>query len=109
MKKLNKILSVVMSLTIIISLSVSALATNVDASSNKTLVTNYLESINSGDWNDWVSFYAPSLQSDYQMFVSNDCNLKNNIGILTVNSVDVLSVEKIDNSYIPKVYPELME
>ena len=109
MKKLNKILSVVMSLAIAMSLSVSALAVDTDTSSNEALITNYLESINSGDWNDWVSFYAPSVQSDYQAFVSNDSNLENNTGILTVNSVDVLSVEKVDNSYAPKVYPELME
>lgn len=109
MKKFHKILSVVMSLAIAMSLSVSALAVNTSAESNETLVTNYLESINSGDWNDWVSFYAPSVQGDYQKFVSNDSNLKNNTGILTVTSVDVLSVNKVDDSYAPKIYPELMD
>lgn len=109
MKKFNKILSAMMSLVIIMSLSVSALATDVQMSSNEALVIGYLESINSGNWDNWVSYYAPDIQGDYQAFVSNNSNLENNIGILTVNSVDVLSVEKVDNSYAPKVYPELTE
>ena len=109
MKKFNKLLSVMLSLAIIMSLSVSAMAADVQTSSNEAMVIDYLESINSGNWDNWVSYYAPDVQEDYQAFVSNDSNLENNIGILTVNSVDVLSVEKVDNSYAPKVYPELMK
>ena len=109
MKKFNRILSAFLSLTIIMSLSVSALATDVQMNSNEAMVVDYLESINSGNWDNWVSYYAPDIQGDYQAFVSNDSNLENNIGILTVSSVDVLTVKKVDNSYAPKVYPELMK
>lgn len=82
MKKFNRILSAFLSLAIIMSLSVNALAADVQMSSNETLVINFLESINSGNWDNWVSYYAPDIQKSYQMFVTNDSNLKNNIGIL---------------------------
>lgn len=109
MKKVKQILSVMASMAVAMSFSTNALAADITTNTNEQLVIDYLESINSGDWNNWVSFFAPSVQDDYEMFVSNESNLQNNTGILTVNSVDVLSVEKVDNSYAPKVYPELME
>ena len=61
------------------SLSVSAMAADVQTSSNEAMVIDYLESINSGNWDNWVSYYAPDVQEDYQAFVSNDSNLENNI------------------------------
>lgn len=76
-------------------------------SEQEQLIYDYFENINSGNWNDWVSNYTLSVRKDYASFVGNPYNVINNVGILTIDNVQVLNVQKVSNSYAPKVYPEL--
>lgn len=76
-------------------------------SEQEQIIYNYFESINTGNWDTWASNYAPSVRDDYITFVNNPNNIANNVGILTVNNVQVTSVQKVSNLYAPKMYPEL--
>ena len=69
---------------------------------NRKIVYDFIDSINSGNWDDWVSFYTPTVRDYYYNFVHTPNNIANNVGILTVNAANVVSIEKIDNCYAPK-------
>lgn len=114
----KKILSVILAVLLTFCISTSAFAiTSEDTSklvnysnldNNSKIVYNFVDSINSDNWDNWVSFYTPTVQSYYYDFVHNSNNLANNVGILTVATTDVISIEKIDNRYAPKFH-ELSE
>lgn len=69
---------------------------------NSKIVYDFIDSINSGNWDDWVSFYTPAVRNYYYNFVHTPNNIANNVGILTVNAANVVSIERIDNCYAPK-------
>lgn len=76
----------------------------------ETLIYDYYNSLNKCGWTEWVSFYSPAVKNDYLNLVTEAKNLNDKIGILTVTSADVLSIEKLDDYYIPaEIYPELNE
>lgn len=112
MKK--KILAIVIACALMIS-TVSAI--NVqdsisieDSPDHAQLVTDYWESINDGNWLAWTEYFTPAVQDIYSDFVSNPENQEDNIGILNVNHVDVLSVQQVSNFAIPTAfYPELQQ
>lgn len=70
------------------------------------IITDHFNSINDGDWISWANGYTPAVRSMYTDFVTNQTFQDNNEGILTVNSVDVISIEIVPNYYAP-IYPEL--
>ncbi|MCL1823947.1 MAG: hypothetical protein FWG44_07060 [Oscillospiraceae bacterium] len=72
---------------------------------NESLVSDFVQSI--GDWDSWLSYYTISAQEMYYDFINDSDNRANNMGILTVTSASVLSIEKIDNIYAPK-FPEII-
>ena len=80
--------------------------TSDEENKQREIITNYFNYIDSGNWEKWASCYAPSIQSTYLNFALNTTNQNNNLGILTINDVDILSIEKIDSTAAPK-YPEL--
>lgn len=75
-------------------------------SPNEQLIYDSFNSINNGDWSKWASYYSPAVRGSYLNFATTESNKNNNIGILTVNAVDVLDIQKVDNAIAPK-YPEL--
>jgi hypothetical protein len=77
-----------------------------DLGGNETLITEFVESV--GDWEQWMSYYTPSAQEMYESFIGDESNRDNNVGILTVNSASVVSIERINNIYAPKFF-ELAE
>ena len=46
--------------------------------------------------------YTPTVRNYYYNFVLTPNNIANNVGILTVNATNVVSIKKIDNCYAPK-------
>lgn len=78
-------------------------------SAQEQLIYDYFENINSWNWSNWVSSYTQSVRKDYYSFVNNPNNVTNNVGVLTINNAHVLNVQKVSNSYAPKVYPELQK
>ena len=46
--------------------------------------------------------YTPTVRNYYYNFALTPNNIANNVGILTVNATNVVSIEKIDNCYAPK-------
>ena len=75
---------------------------------NQKLIYNFYDCIDGESWESWALSYVPKVRNSYLDFVSNNDNNEGNIGILTVNSAEVISIQKIDNSYAPK-YKELEE
>lgn len=72
------------------------------------IIVDHFESINSDDWLSWANDYTPSVRDSYINFVTNEECQENNVGILTVNSVDILSVNRVPDEYAPQ-YPELSD
>ena len=68
------------------------------------LILDYVESF--GRWDEWYTYYASSLQENYRAFTSNADTIKNNTGIMVINSAELLYIEKVDKSVAP-YYPEL--
>lgn len=76
----------------------------------EALIYDYYNSLNKCDWADWASLYSAVVENDYLKLVSDENNLEDKIGILTVTDADVMSIEKLDDFYIPaEVYLELNE
>ena len=109
MDKLKKFIVSILSCTIVLTLAPCALAMDTYTENNEVLVKNFFESAGTGNWSQWAEYFAPSVRGEYQRFVSNAENRANNIGILAVETVNVISIEKVSNDYAPKVYPELMD
>lgn len=115
---LKKVVSTVLTLLCVVGLSGSAFgSTHEDDSGfvryqtlneHEKIVYDFFTSINTGNWDDWVSFYTPAVRDFYSDFVHNPKNLEQNKGILTVRSSNIVSIEKINNSYAPKFH-ELAE
>lgn len=70
------------------------------------MIQDHFNCINNNNWTGWANYYAPSVKDSYMDFVTNDNCQENNIGILTVKTVDILSVDQVSNEYAP-YYPEL--
>lgn len=70
------------------------------------MIKDHLNCINENNWIGWANYYTPSVKESYMDFITNDNCQENNIGILTVDTVDILSVEQVSNEYAP-YYPEL--
>lgn len=114
MKEVRKIMLGIAMLLLTVTLGVSqiASATTIGVIGSKPdnveLVTEFWESINEDDWDSWISFYPSDIQSEYRKFITED-NIRENVGILTVEYVAVEKVEKIDNKFAPKMYYELQK
>lgn len=109
-EKRCKYLSFVMSLVFVIqfmlfpvgAISIGDLWTN-----NSEVIYSAFDRINHQDWASWANHYANAVRDKYITLISNPQNFTNNTGILTVNNIQILNIEKVDNSYVPHVYPEL--
>lgn len=73
---------------------------------NQKLAYDYWDFINEGDWNAWANLHTPMRRANYIDLVSDPNNHSSSVGILTVNSAEVLSIEKVSNAYAP-IYDEL--
>ncbi len=69
-----------------------------ELSEQQQVIMEHFHSINEGNWSKWASYYAPSIRDSYESFSGNLTNQSQNIGILTVNRVNILNIEKVDNS-----------
>lgn len=114
-KKFSGAISAVMALALTVAMVgttvVSAEETQTDEFTDNEctqIITNHFNCINSNDWSSWANYYVPAVRDSYLSFVQNENCQENNVGILTVNNVDVLSVYSVPNSYAPN-YPELAE
>lgn len=112
-KKMRCILSMVLMIAVLLSTSsLSFAAENIQSATaipgNEEMVANFWESMNGGNWADWISYYPDQIQTEYLSFVSQE-NLLNNVGILTISHSEVISVARVANVYAPKMYPELQE
>lgn len=115
-RKFCFVVSMVMTVIFLMCINMNVLAAESDKDTtsiqydalteNEKIVFDYFNSINTGNWDEWVAFYTPSVKEDYYDFVHNTDNLTNNVGILNVNFTNVVSIEKIDNCYAPR-YHEL--
>lgn len=75
-------------------------------SEQEQVIINYFNSINQQNWSAWSSGYAPSIRDSYFKFSTNINNQQKNLGILTVNNVTILAIQKFDAETAPR-YPEL--
>lgn len=109
---MKRITHVMLTTTLVAVLLVSTITTafaaqlSVNETFNDELVIDFWESINSGDWEQWISFYPDAIQKSYSEFIT-PSNINANVGILTVEHIDVIEVVKVENEYAPKMYPEL--
>lgn len=117
MSKIKKLMASLLAVAMIGSMGTSVFAEELEStpsmdernlSSNEKIVFDFVDSINTRYWGNWVSFYSPTVKDYYNNFVNSSSNLADNVGILNVVSTDVVSMEKVSNRYAPKFY-ELAE
>ncbi len=77
-----------------------------DNSEQIQIIENHFNCINDNNWSGWANYYVPSVKDSYTDFVSNDTCRNNNTGILTIDTVDIISINQVSNQYAP-YYPEL--
>lgn len=110
MKKssLKSIFSLVLAVVMLASLGPFALASEKPMSDNEKMVASFWESMNDGEWADWIAFYPEKVQTSYAAFASVE-NIQEGIGVLAISHSEVLDVVKVANAYAPKAYPELQQ
>ena len=106
MKKMMAIVIVALMCIQAIAMPTSALNT-IPVVDQTQVIYDSFELINRGDWNNWSQCFASEVQKDYEKLVSKPENFINNIGILTVKTAEVQSIEKVSDGYTATVYPEL--
>lgn len=78
-----------------------------DAVAHFDLINKFCDYINAGDWVSWANLYTPIERADRLSLVTNSTNFDQNIGILTINHIEVLEINRVPNSNAPWVYTEL--
>lgn len=73
-----------------------------NATPNEILISEFISSIRSDNWTEWVMFFTPSVRDMYITFASNESNRKANLGILNVNSSSLVSIDRVPNSCAPR-------
>lgn len=74
---------------------------------NSRVIYDCFEKIDNQDWSGWADLYAEAVRNTHVNLIENPENFENNVGILAVNSAHVVEVEKVDDSYVQRVYEEL--
>jgi hypothetical protein len=70
-------------------------------SQKEQIVYDYFDTINSGDWEAWAELHVLAARDNYRDFVSNQVNIDNNTGILTIDSVELIDIVQVGDSYAP--------
>lgn len=104
-KKIDSVIATALLLFSLFSISAAAESSN-EASACEDIILEHFNAINSGDWLTWANCYTSEVKDAYLNFAANEQNQENNLGILTVNSVDVASVSHVSSSCAP-FYREL--
>lgn len=107
----KKILSSLLAVAMLASMSTSVMAEDnaveITNNSDRNTIENYWNSVDNDDWDNWVNLYSSEVRSEYQQLVSNSENHLNNIGILTVESSEIVNIEQVSNDFVPVVYNEV--
>lgn len=107
---MKKFISAVLLLSLLFGICTSGVqAQTISSDSFKShikIIKNFFKCIDSSDWDSWALSFAPSLCDKWVTFVNEPDYIDNNVGILTLDSVDVLDVNTTSCSYI-RFYPEL--
>lgn len=72
-------------------------------------VRAYWDAVDRNDWEAWVDCRVPSLREEYQDFALNPQNQADGLGILAIKHVQIISMERVDDSFAPKFYKELAD
>lgn len=75
---------------------------------NEKLIYDYYDSIDGENWGPWASYYISTERASNLNFATNAQNQADYMGILTVTSARVVTIDKVDNSRAPR-YPEFMD
>lgn len=97
-KTISILLALAFSLFYLLNISPfsSAEGISVNIECNKKIVA-YWKAVDQGNWKQWIETFAPSANHDAKSLVSIKENHANNIGILTVASAEIVSIESIDD------------
>lgn len=82
-------------------------ADKVDFVEQTELIKTMCHYIDSNLWSKWAKLYTPVERSDRLDLISNENNIKANIGILTILSFDLLEIIPVPHSSAPWAYTEL--
>ena len=109
----KKATSLLMAVAILIASCLSAsLIAHAEQSSDyaeqKALVETYWEKVDLGKWSDWANLYAPVVRDKSLCLVNKEENHLNNVGLLTVSSVELCNVELVGDDFASMIYKELI-
>lgn len=78
-----------------------------DDTEQTALIERLIACINAGDWQGWAECYAEEFREDRTALINDKKNYDNNVGVLTVSSVEISKIIRVDQEYILKSCPEL--
>lgn len=107
---MKKIICILLLLSMFFGIGTSAVRAQTISSdgfkSQVKIIKNFFKCIDSSDWDSWALSFAPSLRDKWTAFVNEPDYVDNNVGILALDSVEVLDVNTSSCSYV-RFYPEL--
>lgn len=77
--------------------------------SQEAAVRAYWDAVDRNDWEAWVDCRVPSIREEYQDFALNPQNQADGLGILAIKHVQIISMERVDDSFAPTFYKELAD
>lgn len=72
------------------------------------IIQEYWNTINLGNWYDWVETYAPAAREEYMELVSSPEYVNSKTGIMAIESAELLNFSSLSNEYASTVYTELL-
>jgi hypothetical protein len=72
------------------------------------IIQEYWNTINLGNWYDWVETYAPAAREEYMELVSSPEYVNSKTGIMAIESAELLNFSLLSNEYASTVYTELL-
>ncbi len=70
-------------------------------------IERMVDCVNAHDWEGWAKCYAEEFRSDRLALINDALNMTHNIGILTVNHMEIIDSAEMSNEYILQNCPEL--
>ena len=79
-----------------------------DYAEEMALIQNYWDLVDQGKWLEWANLHAAVERDGYLRLVNNEENYTNNVGLLTVSSVELCSAELVGDEAASMFYRNLI-
>lgn len=68
----------------------------------ETMLSEFFQSFQSNDYLSWTDYFTDSVRAYYRNFASSPSNRANRLGLLDIDSAELVLAEQVDKNYSPK-------